>query len=168
MQKDRWQHLRPKTGEAPYWETKTLAEMTAEEWEGLCDGCGICCVVKLEDEDSGAIAYTDIACKLLDDGTCACRNYPQRNEIVSDCVRLTRENTPTIPWLPKTCAYRLLDMGQGLRKWHPLVSGNPESVHEAGISLRGQTVPEDAVDLNDLDDLESHIVEWLTPNPGTV
>ena len=122
----------------PFWETKTLEEMTRAEWESLCDGCGRCCLVKLEDEDTGKIHFTDIACKLFDEGTCRCRDYKNRQETVSDCIKLTPENLKTIPWLPPTCAYRLVMEGKDLEWWHPLVSGSAETVHEAGVSVRGR------------------------------
>ncbi len=121
---------------APFWETKSLDEMTSEEWESLCDGCGRCCLVKLEDEDTGEIHQTRLACKLLEIGACRCRDYPNRHKKVHDCVALGPENVLELKWLPKTCAYVLLAKGEKLRWWHPLVSGDPESIHEAGISVR--------------------------------
>src|SRR5438034_56007 len=117
--------------QVPFWRRKTLAEMTAAEWESLCDGCGRCCLVKLEEEDSGKIFFTDVGCTLLDGKTCRCRDYPNRTKKVSDCVRLTARNVPNINWLPPTCAYRLVDEGKDLAWWHPLVSGSPETVHAA-------------------------------------
>lgn len=123
----------------PFWLTKTLDTLTPGEWESLCDGCGRCCLVKLEDEDTGAILKTDIACKLLDAGSCRCRSYERRQEKVHDCIKLTPDTVREIPWLPSTCAYRLVREGKPLRPWHPLVSGSPDTVHEAGISVRGRT-----------------------------
>ena len=141
----------------PFWRTKTLAEMTPAEWESLCDGCGKCCLLKLEDPDTAEIAYTDVACHLLHLGTCRCGNYPERKTIVTDCVVLSPETIATLRWMPSTCAYRLLDEGKELPWWHPLVSGDPESVHQAGISVRGRAVSEKRVPDEELED---HIVEW--------
>lgn len=126
----------------PFWQTKALADMTEAEWESLCDGCGKCCLVGLEDADTGEIYLTDVACKLLDGQTCRCKDYPGRKAIVPDCVKLTPDNVGTLAWLPKTCAYRLVHEGKPLKAWHPLVSGDPESVHAAGVSVRGKTRPE--------------------------
>ena len=140
-----------------FWEEKALDEMTPAEWESLCDGCGRCCVLKLEDADTGEVHYTDIACRLFDDATCRCGNYALRRQLVTGCVVLTPENLPRVAdWLPRSCAYRRLHEGRGLADWHPLVSGDPESVHRAGISLRGRTVPEYEVAEEDHED---HIVD---------
>jgi len=124
--------------EKSFWQTKTLEQMTAEEWESLCDGCGLCCLHKIEDEDTGAIFATGVACCLLDCQSCKCRDYPNRKKIVPDCIQLTREKIAELSWLPKTCAYRLLAEGKRLKKWHYLISGSHETVHEAGISARGK------------------------------
>ena len=141
----------------PFWETTALEDMDAAEWEALCDGCGRCCVLKLEDDETGAVHHTDIACRLFDDTTCRCGNYALRQQLVTGCVVLTPENLPRVAhWLPTSCAYRRLHEGRGLADWHPLVSGDPESVHRAGISLRGRTVPE--YDVPE-DAHEDHIVE---------
>ena len=144
------------SADRPFWQAKPLDTMTQAEWESLCDGCGRCCVIKLEDEDTGALAYTDIGCRLFDDRTCRCGNYALRAKLVAGCVVLTPKTLPKVAhWLPSTCAYRLLHEGKPLYDWHPLVSGDPESVHAAGISLRGRVVPEYEVDE---DEFENHIV----------
>lgn len=127
---------------APFWKSKTLAEMSAEEWESLCDGCGKCCLIGLEDEDTGEIYLTDVACKLLDGATCQCSDYPNRKTKVPDCVQLTPEAVPTLHWLPKTCAYRLVSEGRDLFAWHHLVCGDREAIHRAGVSVQGKTRPE--------------------------
>ena len=141
--------------DAPYWRTKSLEEMTRAEWEALCDGCARCCLIKLEDEETGEVAYTDIACRLLDIGTCRCTRYRRRLRLVPQCVELTPEEVRKLDWLPSTCAYRLVAEGRDLAWWHPLVSGDPETVHKAGISVRGRVVPERRGD-----DPEDRIVTW--------
>ena len=150
-----------RTGLSPkFWERKSLARMSREEWEALCDGCGKCCLNKLEDEDSGAVALTRVACRLLDDDTCRCAHYRTRHQFVPDCIILTAENLPkNLYWMPETCAYKLLYNGSPLPVWHPLISGRAESVHEAGVSMRGRTVSE--FDVAD-DDWEDHIIEEPT------
>ncbi|MBI5313661.1 MAG: YcgN family cysteine cluster protein [Methylocystis sp.] len=138
--------------ETPFWE-KPLSDLTRAEWEQLCDGCGRCCLVKLEDEDTGAIYHTSVACKLLDQQSCRCGDYPRRRRYVPDCVRLTLEKLADIPWLPPTCAYVLRFRGKPLPPWHPLISGDPESVSRAGVSARGRIeAGEDDVETDDLPD----------------
>jgi len=146
------------TDDRPFWQTKTLEEMTPQEWESLCDGCGRCCLNKLEEEETGRIYYTDVACRLFDMGTCQCKDYPNRQAIVEDCLQLTPEVVPETPWLPPTCGYRLIAEGRDLYWWHPLVSGDPETVHIAGVSVRGkmsgteETIPDE--------ELEDHLCDW--------
>ncbi len=141
--------------EEPFWRRKTLAEMTRSEWESLCDGCAKCCLDKLEDEDTGEIRCTEVACRLLDLGTCRCTDYANRKRFVPDCVVLTARTVDRLAWLPSTCAYRLISEGKDLEWWHPLVSGDPETVHRAGVSVRGRAVPEAVAG-----DLEDHVVRW--------
>lgn len=153
----------PMSDPVPFWKRKALAEMTAAEWESLCDGCGRCCLNKLEDEETGAIYHTDVACRLLDDVTCRCRDYADRQRRVDNCDRLTPDNVPRLKWLPKTCGYRLVAEGRDLYWWHPLVSGDPETVHAAGVSVRGRIgLFEDSMGA---DELEDRIVTWPTRIP---
>jgi|SRR5690348_1970742 len=144
--------------DAPFWQRKSLVEMTEAEWESLCDGCGRCCLVKLEEEESGRIYFTDVGCRLLDGESCRCRDYERRTDKVHDCVRLQPENVGKLSWLPATCAYRLLSEGRDLYWWHPLLSGDPDSVHAAGVSVRGRIgASEETVEE---DELEERIVSW--------
>lgn len=141
-----------------FWKTKSLDDMSPSEWESLCDGCGRCCLEKLEDEDTGDIYFTHVSCRLLDAGLCACKDYPKRSEQVPDCVRLTPENVRTLNWLPPSCGYRLVAEGRDLYWWHPLISGDPNTVHEAGVSVRGRVRgTEDEIPDSELED---HIVQW--------
>lgn len=143
----------------PFWETTALEDMNATQWESLCDGCGRCCAVKLQDPDTGAVHYTRAACRLLDTESCRCTNYAERARLVSDCVVLDAASARAFEWLPDTCAYRVLANGGKLRWWHPLVSGSGDTVHEAGISVREQLIPEQHVHRDELPDL---IIEWQT------
>jgi uncharacterized cysteine cluster protein YcgN (CxxCxxCC family) len=144
--------------DVPFWRAKRLEEMSEAEWESLCDGCGRCCLVKLEEAETEKIYFTDVGCRLLDAGTCRCRDYPHRTERVDDCVRLTPQTIAEIGWLPPTCGYRLIGEGKDLYWWHPLVSGDPETVHQAGISVRGRV--KDLEDDVPADALERRIVSW--------
>ena len=145
-------------GEVPFWRRKPLNEMTDSEWESLCDGCGRCCLNKLEEEDTDRTFYTDVGCRLLDSESCRCRDYAHRLDLVHDCVRLTPRNLKRISWLPPSCAYVLLAEGRDLYWWHPLVSGDPDSVHAARVSVRGRVSASEA-DVPDKE-LEDHIVSW--------
>jgi uncharacterized cysteine cluster protein YcgN (CxxCxxCC family) len=142
-----------------YWENKTLAQMTAAEWEALCDGCGRCCVIKLEDEDSGSLHYTNVACRLLDLDRCRCTDYGRRSQRVPECMVLTAGDAETLAALPASCAYRRLAEGRKLAPWHPLLSGYAESVHAAGISVRGKVVAETYIHP---DQLPEQVVYWIT------
>ena len=148
--------LRPR-----YWETVPLERMTRPEWEALCDGCGKCCLNKIEDEDTGEVALTRVACRLFDDITCRCAQYEIRHRFVPECIVLSPENLDrNLYWMPETCAYKLLYLGKPLFGWHPLISGTPETVHDAGVSMRQRTVPEFEVDE---DDWEDHLIEEPPP-----
>ena len=144
--------LRPK-----FWETVPLKNLTQKEWEALCDGCGKCCLNKLEDEETGEIAFTRVACRLLDDTTCRCAQYDIRKQFVPECIVLTPKTLPDVAYfMPATCAYRLLQEGKPLYDWHPLISGSAESVHAAGQSVQGWTVPEFEVPEEEWED---HVIE---------
>ncbi len=151
----------PREGLRPrFWETTPLTKLNQAEWEALCDGCGKCCLNKLEDEDTGEVALTRIACRLLDDESCLCAQYPIRHQFVPECIVLTPKTLEqNMYWLPQTCAYRLMAEGRPLFHWHPLVSGDPDTVHHAGVSVQGMTTPEFEVDE---DDWEDHIIEEPT------
>ena len=141
----------------PFWRVKSLTEMTKDEWESLCDGCAKCCLIKLEDEETDELAYTDIVCNLLDCDACRCTDYPNRSVKVPDCVELTPDNVHELSWMPPSCAYRLIAEGEDLPFWHPLVSGEEESVHRAGASVRGKVIREADTDPEDWED---QIVTW--------
>jgi uncharacterized cysteine cluster protein YcgN (CxxCxxCC family) len=141
----------------PFWRTKTLRQMTSEEWESLCDGCGKCCLVKLIDDVTDDLLFTTVACRLLDCHSCRCGDYENRKAIVPDCVVLSPRLVEDIAWMPSTCAYRLVRDGEDLHWWHPLVSGRAETVHEAGISVRGRAVSERDVPDESLPD---YIDDW--------
>ena len=131
-----------KNSDVPFWEHKTLEEMTRSEWESLCDGCGRCCLVKLQDEDTDEIHLTRLSCRLLDVGSCRCRDYANRHVQVPDCIAIDPEKVRSLDWLPASCGYRRVEEGRGLEWWHPLVSGSPDTVHEAGISVRSWALSE--------------------------
>lgn len=141
----------------PYWQTKRLDQMTGAEWEALCDRCGRCCLMKLEDEDTGHIYATDVACRLLDDRSCQCGDYINRHKKVTDCVQISASMVEDLVWLPMTCAYRLIDEGRELYWWHHLISGDFDTVHGAGISVRGRIFEEGDVPPAEMED---HIVDW--------
>ena len=138
-----------------FWQTKTLDELSKDEWESLCDGCALCCMVKLEDEDSGEVHHTAMVCNYLDLDTCRCTDYARRHTNVPDCVVLTPERAREFTWLPKSCAYRSMAEGRGLPDWHPLLGGNP---HDVDVSVMGKVVHEETVHP---DDQEEMIVKWV-------
>lgn len=142
----------------PFWKRKSLDEMTREEWESLCDGCARCCLHKLEDMDSGEVHYTSVVCQYLDQQQCRCTEYERRNELVPNCVWLTPETAREYKWLPSTCAYRTLAEGRELAWWHPLVSGDPDTVRDAGISVRGKVVDERYVHP---EEYEEQVIRWV-------
>lgn len=143
---------------ADWWLDKPLAEMSKSEWESLCDGCAKCCLHKLEDADSGEVFYTKVRCRYLDEQRCRCTDYPNRSVIVPNCVQLRADNLAALDWLPSTCAYRLLAHQQPLPDWHPLVSGDPDSVHQSGVSIRGRAISDEYVHPDGYDE---HIVHWV-------
>ncbi len=140
-----------------FWKRKSLTEMTTAEWESLCDNCGKCCLNKLEDEDTSEVVFTSVVCNLMDLKTCKCTRYSERRTLVSDCLDLKSEQFIQYHWLPSTCAYRLVAQGNDLPSWHPLITGDPESVHKAGVSIRSYAIKE-----SDASDLFEHVIEWLT------
>lgn len=142
--------------ERPFWQTKTLEEMSETEWEALCDGCGRCCLHKLEDEDTQEVFYTTVACRLLDLHSCRCKHYSQRKRYVADCLMLSASALQQLHWLPETCAYRRLASGKSLPGWHPLITGSAQSVHNAQISIRNFAISED-----DVEDLRHYVIPSL-------
>lgn len=142
----------------PFWETKTLSEMTTDEWESLCDGCGRCCLNKLEDMETGQLHYTNVACRLFDDSRCRCQDYPNRKQQVPECLVLSHGSVHSSTALPPSCAYRRLAEGKSLLKWHPLVCGNHDTIHRVGISVRGKTISEQFIHVEQFED---HIVDWF-------
>jgi hypothetical protein len=141
----------------PFWETTALVDMNAEQWESLCDGCAKCCMQKLEDVETREIVYTNVVCHLLDRESCQCTDYAQRSHRVPTCVTLSMKDLQDPYWLPSTCAYRLLAEGKPLPSWHPLVSGSADSVLLAGHSVHGKVICE-----SEADDLEHHLIDWVT------
>ncbi|MEE9352028.1 MAG: YcgN family cysteine cluster protein [Thiotrichaceae bacterium] len=140
-----------------WWDKKRLGELSQDEWEQLCDHCGKCCLLKLEDEDSGDVYYTDVACKLMNASDCTCSQYSEREKLVPDCLKLTKENLEQISWMPLSCAYRRIMEGRGLPGWHHLVCGDKEEIHRQGCSVVGKFIYEG--DVND-ENIEERIVEW--------
>jgi len=141
-----------------FWQEKTLDELTPKEWESLCDGCGRCCLQKLEDEDTGDIYYTNVVCRYIDFKTCGCGDYANRSKLVTTCIHLTPENVREINWLPTTCGYRLVAEGKDLPWWHPLVSGSKSTVHQAGISVRKKCLSDAHIPEHEWQD---HLIDWV-------
>lgn len=144
--------------EIPFWQRKRLEDMTAAEWESLCDGCGKCCLVKLEEEQTGEVYYTELACSQMDTATCQCQSYGNRQQVVPECTVLTPDNIGQFHWLPYTCAYRTLAEDRPLPEWHPLRSGDPDTVHQAGVSVAHRVTPADQVPQ---EDWQEHIIHWV-------
>ncbi len=141
-----------------FWQSTALSAMNQQQWESLCDNCGRCCLHKLEDDDTGEIYFTDVACRYLDAETCQCPHYDTRQALVPDCLSIKPDWGRKFNWLPNTCAYRLLSEGKDLPDWHPLVSGDGSSVHLAGISVRGRTFSDDEVSEQDF---HTHVITWV-------
>jgi uncharacterized cysteine cluster protein YcgN (CxxCxxCC family) len=148
----------PKLRASRYWEHKTLEQMSEAEWEALCDGCGKCCLHKLIDDDTDELYHTNIACRLLDTDSVRCRDYHNRHSQVPDCLEFTVANVAEQTWLPKSCAYRTLHEGRKLQKWHPLISGRHETVHQFKRSIRGRCVSENEIDPDHWDE---HLIHWV-------
>ncbi len=143
----------------PFWVSKSLREMSKNEWESLCDGCGKCCLHKLECEDSGDVFYTSVACKYLNLDSCSCSDYTHRKSLVAECLELRVDDIDDFFWLPQTCAYRLLAEGKPLFDWHPLVSGSKDTIHSSGVSVKGKVLSEENVNE---DDMEEYVIRWVT------
>jgi uncharacterized protein len=143
---------------ADWWHDKALAELSDNEWEALCDGCAKCCLHKLEDADTGEVFYTKVRCRFLHENTCRCSDYANRSVLVENCIDLRSADWGTLDWLPSTCAYRLRAHDQPLHQWHPLVSGSRDTVHSAGISIRGRAISDEFVHADGYDE---HIVRWV-------
>jgi uncharacterized cysteine cluster protein YcgN (CxxCxxCC family) len=141
----------------PFWKTKNMAEMSHDEWESLCDGCGKCCCIRLEDEDTGQVYITDVACKLFNPATCQCGDYANRSAKVPDCVTLTPVNVDQLHWMPQTCAYRLIAQGEDLPEYHHLKTGSRDSIHAAGMSVQDDVTSEIFVDE---EEIPTRIVIW--------
>jgi len=141
----------------PFWETKSLTEMSRKEWESLCDGCAKCCLHKLEDEDTLEIFYTRVVCRYLDEEKCNCTVYKERKNLVPDCVILTPKNLEDLEWMPGTCSYRLIKEGKPLPDWHPLLSGNRDAIIASDHTVTGKVISEDFVHE---DGYEEHIIDW--------
>ena len=150
----------------PFWKTKRLEEMSQSEWESLCDGCGQCCLHKLQDWDTGDYYVTNCACKLLDCFTARCKSYETRFNYVPDCVQLTPKKVYDLDWLPETCAYRLIADGKDLEDWHPLVSGDPESVHQAGVSIQGKATAGEYTPEEMMDRIQRTMASGIKPGKG--
>jgi hypothetical protein len=142
-----------------FWETIPLTQMSIEEWEALCDGCGKCCLHKLQDEDTDTVYYTRVACRLLDAQSCRCRDYVRRRKQVADCTVLEAASIEQFEWLPSSCAYRLLAHGESLAEWHYLLSGDRDSVHRAGESVRGRTLCAEFVHS---EGMQEHVITWVS------
>ena len=149
-------------GKKHFWETKSLKQMTKYEWESLCDGCGKCCLHKLEDIDTGDVSISNVTCSFLDEETCNCKDYSNREKNVPDCISLDLKNIKKLQWLPETCAYRLIDEGKSLYNWHHLISGSKSTIHEYGMSVRDYSINE-----SKLNNAEEYILEWFNKN-GTL
>lgn len=149
------------SGQQPFWKTKSLAQMSEQEWESLCDGCAKCCLNKVIDDETDELFFTNVACELLNTKSCQCSNYPNRFKLVPDCFKVTLANRDSFSWLPASCAYRLLDEDKDLPSWHPLITGSQKEMHALGQSVRGKVISE-----KDAGDLEDHVVYWpLTFTP---